>query len=105
MGKTFLFTGDADTTIEKKIIDDNPSLRADVLKIGHHGSKTSSSYNFLKQISPEVCIISVGQNNKYGHPDKDVINRLNKLNIKYRRTDLEGTISYKTYFDRPLGDL
>ena len=105
MGKTFLFTGDADTTIEKKILEDNPSLRADVLKIGHHGSKTSSSYNFLKQISPEVCIISVGQNNKYGHPDKDVINRLDKLNIKYRRTDLEGTISYKTYFDRPLGDL
>ncbi len=105
MGKKFIFTGDADMNIEKKIIQDNPFLRADILKIGHHGSKTSSSYDFLKQISPKVCIISVGQNNKYGHPDEEVINRLKKLNLKYRRTDLEGTISYKTYFDRPLGEL
>ena len=105
MGKDFLFTGDADITIEKKIIKDYPKLKTDILKIGHHGSKTSSSYEFLKQLSPEMCVISVGQNNKYGHPDDEVLNRLKKLNLKYRRTDLEGTITYKTFFNRPLGDL
>ncbi len=105
MGKNFLFTGDADTTIEKKIIKDHPNLKTDILKIGHHGSKTSSSYEFLKQLSPEMCVISVGRNNKYGHPDDEVLNRLKKLNLKYRRTDLEGTITYKTFFNRPLDDL
>lgn len=105
MGKAFLFTGDADIEIEKRIIKDNPALTADLLKIGHHGSKTSSSYEFLKQISPEMCIISVGQNNKYGHPDEEVLSRLKKLNLKYRRTDIEGTITYRTYFNSSLGDL
>ncbi len=105
MGKNFLFMGDADTKIESKIIKDNPSLKTNVLKIGHHGSKTSSSYAFLKTINPDVCIISVGANNKYGHPNEEVINRLEKLKISYRRTDQEGTITYRTYFDKPLGDL
>lgn len=105
MGKNFLFTGDADIEIEKKILKDNPNLKTDVLKIGHHGSKTSSSYAFLETLHPEMCIISVGQNNKYGHPNEEVINRLKKLKLKYRRTDLEGTITYKTFFNTPLGDL
>lgn len=105
MGKNFLFMGDADTKIENKIIKDNPSLRTNVLKIGHHGSKTSSSYSFLKTVNPDVCVISVGANNKYGHPNEEVLDRLEKLKISYRRTDQEGTITYRTYFDKPLGDL
>lgn len=105
MGKNFLFTGDADISIEKKIIKDNPSLPVDILKAGHHGSKTSSSYEFLKAIDTEVAIISVGKKNKYGHPDKEVLERFKKLGIKVRRTDVEGTITYKSYFGLPLGDL
>lgn len=105
MGKTFLFTGDADKNIEKQIIRDNPNLKADILKLGHHGSKTSSCKEFLEQISPEACVISVGKNNKYGHPDKEVIKRLNELGLNYRRTDEEGTITYRRYFHQPLGDL
>ena len=60
---------------------------------------------FLEQISPEVCVISVGKNNKYGHPDKEVMKRLNDLGLKYRRTDEEGTITYRRYFHQTLGDL
>lgn len=105
MGKSFLFMGDATTKIEKSIIRDNPNLSADILKIGHHGSKTSSSMEFLKKINPEVAIISVGKNNKYGHPDEEVVKRLKQLDIKVRRTDLEGTIKYQSYFHMPLGEL
>lgn len=95
INKKFLFMGDAPIEIENKIIDDYPDLHADILKIGHHGSNTSSSLKFLKNISPDEAIISVGVNNKYNHPNVDIIARLNYLNIKIRRTDLEGTITYK----------
>ena len=95
MDKRWLFTGDATISIEKKIILDNPSLKADILKAGHHGSDTSSCEEFLKAVSPETVIISVGKKNSYGHPSKAVISRMEKLGIKIRRTDLEGTITYK----------
>jgi len=93
-GSKFLCMGDASTNIEKKIIKDNPSLRCDYLKIGHHGSDTSSNYNFLKTVNPKEAIISVGKNNSYGHPSSTILSRLNSLKISYRRTDLESTISY-----------
>ncbi|CDC41223.1 competence protein ComEC [Firmicutes bacterium CAG:449] len=73
--------GDAPTSIEKKIMNDYPSLDIDILKVGHHGSKTSSSYEFLKYINPQEAIISVGKNNHYHHPDKIVLTYLNDLNI------------------------
>lgn len=93
----FLFMGDATTLIEKEIMNNYISLNVDYLKLGHHGSKTSSSLEFLKFISPKEAIISCGKNNKYKHPSKETIISLNKLNISYRRTDLEGTIKYKFY--------
>jgi len=95
INKSFLFMGDAPIEIENKIINDYPDLHADILKVGHHGSNTSSSYQFLKTVSPKEAIISVGVNNRYNHPNADVIARLNNLNIKIRRTDREGTITYK----------
>ncbi|MCR5491523.1 MAG: ComEC/Rec2 family competence protein [Bacilli bacterium] len=94
LGKSWLFTGDAGVETEEKIVRDFPDLDVDMLKLGHHGSKSSSSEDFLKLLSPEMVIISVGRGNKYGHPDPEVIKRLEKLNIPYRRTDLEGTITY-----------
>ncbi len=91
---SFLFMGDATTTVEEEIIN-NYTLDVDYLKLGHHGSSSSSSLAFLQYINPEVAIISCGLNNRYGHPSEDVISRLNQLGITYRRTDLEGSITYK----------
>ena len=86
--------GDAPKEIEESILKDHPDLRADILRIGHHGSATSSSEAFLSSLSPEVAIISVGENNSYGHPSKETMDRLKELDIPCRRTDLEGTITY-----------
>lgn len=90
----FLFMGDATTKVENYLVE-NYDLKADFLKLGHHGSNSSSSLEFLKEVDPEVAIISCGKNNSYGHPDSDVINRLKYLDIEIRRTDLEGTITYE----------
>lgn len=97
MGSKWIFMGDASTEIESKILSDYPDLDVDYIKVGHHGSSTSSSYSFLKQLSPKEAIISVGAKNSYGHPSQEVLDRLESLNIKIRRTDLEGTISYQNF--------
>lgn len=91
----FLFMGDAPKEIEEKIILSNPNLRCDVLKVGHHGSNTSSSEDFIKTIKPKIAIIGCGYNNKYHHPSDETLEVLEKYNIEIRRTDLEGTINYK----------
>lgn len=91
-GKRILVTGDAPKEIEEKIIRDHPELRADIVKISHHGSNTSSSPNFLSQIQPELAVISCGTNNRYHHPNIETLRTLDMLHIPYRRTDLEGTI-------------
>lgn len=91
----FLLMGDVSTKVENKLIETyGLSLKADYLKLGHHGSNTSSSDEFIKIVSPKEAIISCGVNNIYNHPSKQVIDTLNKYKIKIRRTDLEGTISY-----------
>lgn len=87
---SYLFTGDATEETEEKIL--TKDIEADVLKIGHHGSKYSSTDNFLKKVNPTYAIISVGKNNKYNHPSSQTINKLNNLNIKTYRTDELGTI-------------
>ena len=93
--KYFLFMGDASKDIEKNIIEDYKNLKVDYLKVSHHGSSSATSLDFLKSISPKEAIISVGKNNFYGHPNKEVLKNLEICNIKIRRTDLEGTITYK----------
>lgn len=95
MGYKWLFTGDAPIAIEQKIIAAHPDLDCDILKLGHHGSDTSSCLAFLKTITPDVAIISVGAKNSYGHPSPSVLTRLQSLGITIRRTDLEGTITYR----------
>ena len=87
---SYLFTGDATNITEKKIL--NKDIKSDVLKIGHHGSKYSSTENFIKKVNPKYAIISVGKENKYGHPNIETINLLKKYNIKTYRTDELGTI-------------
>ena len=89
----FLFMGDAGKEKEKDILDKYNLSNIDVLKVGHHGSKTSSSTNFISSINPKYSLISVGKNNRYGHPNKEVINNLK--NTKIYRTDQDGSIIFK----------
>ena len=91
--KKFLFTGDASVKTEEKILE-KYNVDCDILKVGHHGSNTSTSEKFLKAVSPDEAVISCGAKNYYGHPHKEIIDRLNKYNVKIRRTDIEGTICY-----------
>ena len=93
--KKILLMGDAPSSIEKRIVSDYPNLQVDYLKLGHHGSNTSSCYEFLNAYKPKINIISCGLNNKYNHPNDEVLNRLNRLSLNYRRTDKEGTIVLK----------
>lgn len=93
MDKYFLFLGDISSKIGDKIVEDNPNLNVDYLKISHHGSKESTSEKMIKKYLPKEAIISVGINN-YGHPSIEVINLLKKYQIVIRRTDQEGTIKY-----------
>lgn len=93
IGKKFLFTGDASVKTEEKILEQY-DVDCDILKVGHHGSNTSTSEKFLKACSPNEAIISCGAKNSYGHPNQEIIDRLNKYKVKIRRTDEEGTICY-----------
>ena len=97
MHKDYLIMGDAPIEVEKNIIKEFPNLQCDILKLGHHGSKTSSCDQFIKFTSPEMAIISCGKKNKYGHPNSEVLSVLKRNNVPYRRTDEEGTIRFSNY--------
>ena len=92
-GYKFMFMGDASVTTEKEILDKYNLPDIDVLKVGHHGSKTSSSTEFIDEINPKYSIISVGKNNRYGHPNKEVLENLEQSKIY--RTDQDGSIMFK----------
>lgn len=92
-GYKFMFMGDAGIEKEKDILDKYNISNVDVLKVGHHGSKTSSSESFINEMNPRYSIISVGKNNRYGHPNKEVLNTLN--DSKIYRTDQDGSVMFK----------
>ena len=92
-GYIFMFMGDASVTTEKEILDKYNLPDIDVLKVGHHGSKTSSSKLFINSINPKYSIISVGKKNRYGHPNKEVLDNLK--DSKIYRTDKDGSIMFK----------
>ena len=92
-GYKFVFMGDASITTEKEILDKYNLQDIDVLKVGHHGSKTSSNKEFIDEINPKYSIISVGKKNRYGHTNKQVLENLN--NSKIYRTDQDGSIMFK----------
>ena len=92
-GYKFMLMGDASSITENEILDKYNIPNIDVLKVGHHGSKTSSGKEFINEINPKYSIISVGKNNRYGHPNKEVLNNLNQSKIY--RTDIDGSIMFK----------
>ncbi|MBU1557506.1 MBL fold metallo-hydrolase [Patescibacteria group bacterium] len=94
---SFLFTGDSPRSIEKYLVESlGDYIDVDVLKLGHHGSKTSTSDLFLGFTSPEYTIASVGENNSYGHPHQEILDLLRQFEIPLLRTDKEGTIIFKS---------
>ena len=88
-----MFMGDAGVDKEKDILEKYNISDIDIIKVGHHGSKTSSSENFIDEMNPKYSIISVGKNNRYGHPNKEVLDNLE--NSKIFRTDQDGSIMLK----------
>ena len=91
----FLFTGDLEAPGEGQMVTAYPDLRVDVLKAGHHGSKGSSSPEFLEHIKPKLALISAGKNNRYQHPHKETLDRFEKIQTKILRTDERGAIRFK----------
>lgn len=89
---SFLFMGDAQKLSEQQILNKGYNVRCDVLKVGHHGSSSSTSKDFLNNASPEIAIISCGKNNVYGHPHSETLQELKSKNITIYRTDKDGTI-------------
>jgi competence protein ComEC len=89
-----MLTGDASKRIENVLISTGIDLGSDILKAGHHGSRTSSGEGFVKAVSPKYAVISVGRDNRYSHPHKEVVEVFEKSGIRIFRTDLEGTIRF-----------
>jgi competence protein ComEC len=91
---SFLLTGDAEKLSEKEMLLKKYNLHSDLLKVGHHGSNSSSSTPFLKAVRPKYAVISVGKNNQEGdHPNPKTLRRLKKFGVKLYRTDLNGTVT------------
>jgi len=89
---SFLFTGDAEFKAEKDMLYDEEDVDVDWLKAGHHGSKCSTSKEFLKKVTPQFAVISVGKGNRFGHPTKETLERLKQAGAEVYRTDQQGTI-------------
>ncbi len=89
---SFLFTGDMESAAEADLVDAGTRLSSTVLKVGHHGSSSSTSYRFLREVLPDYAVISVGSDNKYDHPTEAVLSRLEDAEVQVYRTDLHGTI-------------
>lgn len=86
---SYLFIGDAE---KEELSTVTADMSADVLKVGHHGSRTSTTEEFLEEVNPEYAVISCGIDNDYGHPHEEAVSLLNEFNVEYYRTDLQGTI-------------
>lgn len=92
--KNFVFTGDLDRAGEREVMKTYPALKADVVKLGHHGSRTASDPTYLKQLAPELAIISAGRHNRYGHPNQETIATLQRQQIPFWSTQDRGMIQY-----------
>jgi competence protein ComEC len=93
---TFLLTGDAETKSETDMLNSGANLKSDLLMVGHHGSKSSTSQKFLDSVNPKYAVIQVGKDNKYGHPTAEVLKKLNDKGIKIYRNDQQGNIIFNS---------
>jgi competence protein ComEC len=100
-GLRWFFGGDLDQSGEERIVKEYRNLTVDVLKAGHHGSRTSSAPSFIQQLSPAIVLISAGENNRFGHPHQEVLNLLKKEEAIIYRSDIQGAITYR--FNRERG--
>lgn len=91
-----MFMGDASTAVEKDLLNTGKDFSADIINIGHHGSKTASSQKWLEAVNPEFAVICCGAGNEYGHPHSVVTERLDNIGIEYYRTDLKGTVVFQS---------
>ncbi|MCK5686003.1 MBL fold metallo-hydrolase [bacterium] len=91
---SFLFMGDSEIEVEEILLEDKNKLSADVLKLGHHGSDTSSSADFLEIVDPDYAVIEVGEANRFDHPSPRIIKRLERADIEIFRTDIDGSIQF-----------
>lgn len=100
--RTFMLPGDAEKQAESAILDENSetALRADVLKVGHHGSKNSTMPGFLAAVRPSVAVISAGEDNPYGHPNPELLERLETAGVRILRTDRDGAVHILTDGER-----
>lgn len=94
LGKNFLFTGDIEADGEKALIQRYPNLKVDILKVGHHGSKGSSTEDFLNTVSTKIALISAGKNNAFRHPNPETLERFRERHVKVYRTDQQGAIRF-----------
>lgn len=94
LNKKVLFTGDAGLVIENNLLSQNINLQADIIKISHHGSLSASSLKFLQTVKPQAAVISVGAENKFGHPSPIILNRLVDLTVGIYRTDKRGSLEF-----------
>ena len=95
---SFMWTGDLPKEGEIEVIRKYPTLKVDILHVGHHGSHTSTDATFIQQIRPQMAIISVGEKNRYGHPHQQTIQTLKENHVQIRRTDQLGMIQYRWHF-------
>ena len=98
-GTTILFTGDLEKDVEEKL--NNLNIKADILKVSHHGSKTSTTQEFLDKVNPDISIISVAEDNSFGHPNQDVLDRLKETSSVYMTKDF-GEINIKIYKNKRI---
>lgn len=91
---SFLFFGDGEALAEKEVLKSGFDISADVYKVSHHGSNTSSSEEFLDEMQPKYAVISCGEDNSYGHPDSEILHALQERNVEIHRTDLEGSVTF-----------
>lgn len=89
---SFLFMGDAELDIENYLLKNNSNIKCDLIKVGHHGSNSSTSNNFIKKVNPKYAVISVGKDNEYNHPAQKVLDRLDRYDIQIIRTDESGNV-------------
>jgi competence protein ComEC len=94
--RSFLLSGDVEKPIERRMLEENEIQSTDVLKVAHHGSRSSSTEEFLSAANPAFAVISVGTDNSYGHPNRDVLDRLNQHHAEVFRTDLNGLVTIRT---------